>query len=239
MNRPIAAVIFDMDGTLLDTEGLYQSAFMRTASRFGLEVSNEAYRRLLGLPTTTRCALLARACGRAVTVDIFCAAYRAEREAMLRPGVPCKPGAVAALMALASMGVRSAVATSASRPTAVAHLDRAGLSGLVDVVVARDDVSRAKPAPDSFARAACLLGRPPAETIAVEDSLPGLYSAVAAGLRTVLIPDLAPLDDPARALAWREETGLAGIVAAVRGGRAAEPERRHAVAEAVSSMTVR
>ena len=122
MTGPIAAVVFDMDGTLLDTEGLFRNAFMRTAARFGLPVSDEAYLRLIGIPTLTRCALLAQACDGGFAVDAFCAAYREEREAMLGGGVPVKPGAYGTVTALAARGVRLAVATSASRATALAHL---------------------------------------------------------------------------------------------------------------------
>ena len=88
-----------------------------------------------------------------------------------------------------------------------------------------------KPAPDAFKHAVRLLRATPAESIAVEDSMPGLRAASAAGLRTVLIPDLAPLDDAARQLAWRVEASLDGMTSLVHASRAAEPAECCAVAD--------
>jgi len=238
VTRPITAVVFDLDGTLLDTEGLFRAAFMRTAKRFDLKVSGAAYLRLIGVPTCARCAALAETNGGELDLDAFCTAYRAERRALLASGVPVKPDAHATLAALAGMGVGLAAATSASRATALAHLQAAAMLDMLDVVVARDDVPRAKPAPDAFIQAVHLLRRPPAEVIAIEDSLHGLHAAIGAGLRVILIPDLAPLDAAARAMAWRVEPGLDRIAALVRASRASEPSRDRVVAEVVDSVTI-
>ena len=230
VTRPIAAVVFDIDGTLLDTEGLFRDAFMRTAKRFGLRVSEAAYLRLIGVPTCARCTALADTNGGGVDVDAFCTAYRSERSALLASGIPVKADAHATLALLAGMGVGLAAATSASRATALAHLRRAAMLDMLDVVVARDDVTRAKPAPDAFIQALRLLRRRPAEAIAIEDSLHGLKAAIRAGLRVVLVPDLAPLRRAARTMAWRVEPGLDRIAALVCASRVSEPSRDWAVA---------
>ncbi len=103
-----------------------------------------------------------------------------------------KPGAAELLAACAARGLPCAVATSATRRTALLALDGAGLLGAVSALAARDDVADGKPHPALFLRAAEALGAAPCRCLAVEDSPPGVLAARAAGMRVVMVPDALP-----------------------------------------------
>ena len=103
--------------------------------------------------------------------------------------MPLKAGAAKVIDALDEAGLPCAVATSASAATAHAHLARAGLRHRFAAVVTRDDVAHGKPHPDSFLRAAALLGLSPGACLAVEDSPAGVMAAYEARMMVALIPD--------------------------------------------------
>ena len=183
-DAPYDAVVFDLDGTLVDTETLYRQAFMEAAASLGFVMAADRYAGLIGIASRERAPLLLAAFGAGFPLEAFFTAYRARRAMLLGAGVPVRAGAASLLRRLA---VPKAVATSASRPTASAHLRRTGLAGHFMHVVTRDDVTRGKPAPDVFLLAARRLGVAPARCIAVEDSPPGAAAARAAGMRVVLV----------------------------------------------------
>jgi HAD superfamily hydrolase (TIGR01509 family) len=107
-------------------------------------------------------------------------------------GVPAKPGLTELLALLAGHGIPTAVATSTERENADLTLRVSGLAGRFRAVVTGDQVSRGKPAPDIYLEAARRLNVPPASCLALEDSGHGIQSARAAGMRTMLVPDLKP-----------------------------------------------
>ena len=190
--RPLRGVAFDLDGTLLDTEPAYRAAFAAALAQFGRAIAPSEYGRLVGLPSSARRLVLPQLLGAGFPVAAFFEAYYRCREAALADGIALKPGTLPLLDALDDAGVPYAIATSASASTALAHLALAGLDGRFAAVVTRDDVARGKPAPDSFARAAEMLGVSPADCLAVEDSYHGISAAFAAGLMVIMVPDSLP-----------------------------------------------
>ncbi len=188
--RPVRAVVFDLDGTLLDTERAYRAAFLETAAAFGCVLPAGAYDSLVGLPTTDRRRLLPAMLGAECPTDTFIDSYYAARRRHLAGGIALKPGATQLLALLQTARVPTAIATSASGVTASGHLLAAGLARRFDHVISRDDVARGKPAPDSFLLAASRLGVDAADCLALEDSPHGVAAAHAAGMMVVMVPDM-------------------------------------------------
>ncbi len=188
--RIVRAVVFDLDGTLLDTERAYRAAFLETLAGFGLVLPCGAYDELVGLSTVARRDLLPALLGNACAVDPFLQLYYANRARHLAAGIGVKPGAPELLALLSALAIPVGIATSASAATAARHLAACGLAERFRVVVSRDDVARGKPAPDGFLLAAARLGAAPRDCLALEDSAHGVAAAHEAGMMVVMVPDV-------------------------------------------------
>jgi HAD superfamily hydrolase (TIGR01509 family) len=189
---PIRAVIFDMDGTLIATEAAHLDAFARTARTLGRPMSDELLLSMVGVHRDANYSMLARRMGPDFPLDRFYAESDALFEAAVEAGIPLRPGALLLLDHLRDAGIPMALATSTAAPFAQQRLARAGLSDYFEVVVTRNDVTRPKPHPEPYRLAARRLGVDPAHVVAVEDSYAGVRSATAAGIATVMVPDLLP-----------------------------------------------
>jgi HAD superfamily hydrolase (TIGR01509 family) len=189
----IEAVIFDMDGVVLDSERIAKSAWQRAARDFGLEISDELYLKVTGRHTDEARRIFEAALGPAFSYETTrerrSAYFNGELE---RGGLPLRPGLDAALAYLENRKISRAIATSTRRAEALRRLDIAGIGGRFPLLVGGDEVTRSKPAPDIFLRAAELLRKPPAACLVVEDSLAGIAAAEAAGMPRVFVPDLTP-----------------------------------------------
>ena len=183
------AIVFDMDGTLLDTERAYRDAFVAAVAAFGRDVPEDFYASLVGISSRERGSYVLAQFGPEFPWQACLQEYRARKARLLAGPVRPKPGAAELLADLSSQEMPCAIATSASRPTALAALGQAGLLSAVTVIVTRDDVPAGKPDPAVFLRAAEALGASPTCCIAVEDSPPGVIAAHAAGMSVVMVPD--------------------------------------------------
>jgi HAD superfamily hydrolase (TIGR01509 family) len=197
--QPIEAVIFDMDGLLLDTEAVYERALMRAARLIGFEMPEAFCRSMIGVPGQECDALIQTFFGPEFPLGAFNRAFEADVERRLEAGIPVKVGAIELLDRLAVRGLPKAIATSSSRRTAEHHLGRSGLIDRFDFVVTRDDVDRGKPHPDVYLKAAERLRIAPERCVALEDSRHGIVAAHAAGTMPVMVPDiLRPTDEVTR-----------------------------------------
>lgn len=198
--RVPAAVVFDMDGLLFDTESLYQAAAVAAAEEGGHDISSGIIFRLVGLPRLHGRTLLLEHFGAAFPVDGFEAAWLRHFWRLAEDGLVLKPGALELLDLLDTLRLPRAIATSSSHRTIQHHLAAHGLVGRFDALVGNGDYVAGKPAPDPFLTAAERLGIAPRCCLALEDSYNGIRSAAAAGMMTVMVPDLLPPTDDIRRL---------------------------------------
>lgn len=183
-DRTFAAVLFDMDGTLVDSTPAVQRSWAIWAAEFGLTPEDLAQAHGIPAATTARNLIAADRVEAAIArID--------EIELADLDGVVPLPGASDALDAVSDR--RRAIATSCTRPLFEVRMKAAGLAHPA-VTVTVDDVERGKPAPDPFLRAAELLGVDPKECLVVEDAPGGLAAAKAAGCATLAVTTTASAD---------------------------------------------
>ena len=194
------AVIFDMDGLLIDSERAMLECWRDTAVQQSLALDDTVWLSMVGLHEAGCAELLEGLLGakQAERLTLEC---KHRYDHLLESGLPLKPGVRELLDYLSSRGVPLAVATSTRRERAQIKLVRSGIDGYFSHVVTSSDVLHAKPAPDLYLLAAQRLGIAPGECMALEDSEFGVRAASAAGIRVIQVPDLVPATDLTRKLA--------------------------------------
>jgi HAD superfamily hydrolase (TIGR01509 family) len=204
-----AAVIFDMDGLMLDTERLAPRAWADAAQAVGVEFDMAILPSMVGRNFRDCEAIVVERHGRDYpTAELMRAWHRAYDAIVERDGIALKPGLLELLDWLEGESIPKAVATSTRRDRAQAKLDRTGLMSRFVALVGGDEILRGKPAPDIFLLAAERVGHAPAGCIVLEDSEPGVRAALAAGMTPIMIPDLHP---PSPALLSLEPLVLASL----------------------------
>ena len=192
MSKP-RAVVFDMDGLMLDTERIALECWIESARTAGWEISRETCLALVGLDSRqSRQALLDRMGGSFPLAEVSQRGRVRYLERLRGEGVALKPGLLELLERLDARGVPLAVATSTQQALAHEKLALAGLTQRFGIVVCGDQVPKGKPAPDVYLAAMERLGADPTCCIALEDSEIGLRAAHAAGLSCIVVPDLMP-----------------------------------------------
>lgn len=208
------AVIFDMDGLMLDTEPLYKIAWQQAARECGYEISEELYAQLIGRTRVEGEEILLRSLGSAFPLPDFRAACRRREEAVFAGSLPAKKaGLDELLLLLETHRIPKAVATSTERTQAIAQLTGLGLLTRFDVLATGDETANGKPSPDLFLLAAKRLGINPVDCLVLEDSEAGVMAAHRAGMRVFMVPDLVlPSTSIERLLDGRFES-LAAVAA--------------------------
>lgn len=195
------AVIFDLDGTLIDTETLWVAAAKDILRQMSHHPDPALFERLIGVDLPTSAGIMAAAFP-GLDLQDFDARLRAETNRIEASGIPLKPGVSDLLERLGRAGLPRAVATSSRFARAHHKLAVAGIKRHFAAVVTYDCVMRAKPAPDAYLLAAQRLGVAPEACLAFEDSDPGTRAAHAAGMTVVQVPDVvAPGTDLAHFIA--------------------------------------
>lgn len=226
----IDAVVFDMDGTLLNTEALYKEVLIRACRELGHVMTETFHRGMIGHPSDRNRAALMREFGPDFPMDRYVALCRAGIAERCRDGVPLKPGARAVLGVLRAHGVPTAIATSSMREDTLRNLADAGILDGFGTIVTRNDVTHGKPHPETFLLAAERLHADPLHCIAVEDSYNGVRAAHAAGMHAIMVPDILEATDEIRALCRFVAGDLDEFAAALH---ALQP--RNAVLRAISA----
>ena len=193
------AVIFDMDGLMLDSERALLGCLAQAGADAGHDLPEDLLLSLIGSSDAVTRQIIASRVG-AESVDALLRDSYARYDGIVAGGVPHRPGIIDLLDTLAAHGVPRAVATSTRRPLALRKLETAGLLPYFEHVATSSDVAHAKPAPDIYLLAAHKLGIAPRHCLALEDSPTGVRAALAAGMTVIQIPDLLEPDETVRAL---------------------------------------
>jgi HAD superfamily hydrolase (TIGR01509 family) len=194
ISRDVDAVIFDMDGLMLDTERLGREHFRRAAADFGYLEIDAVYLQTVGRNGPDTRKIFHEEFGGAFPFDEVRRRWRQYSKAhAVEFGVPVKPGLERLLGFLKGLSIPKAVATSTRRGDATALLEKASVLHHFNAIVAGDEVTNGKPAPDIFIMAAERLNAVPARCVVFEDSPAGIQASHAAGMIPILVPDqIAP-----------------------------------------------
>ena len=210
----VKAVLFDMDGTLIDTEKYYRIFWPKALAQFGYHMTDEQvlFMRSLGRPFAPK--QLKEWFGE--ELDYYAVRDRRKRlmeEYLDRVGIELKPGAVEILEALKKRGILAAVATATDLERTEKYLRLVGLREYFDRLISATQVKEGKPSPDIYVYACEQLGLAPEECIAVEDSPNGVKSAYGAGCRVIMVPDQTEPDEELSKLLYACVDRLDGIEA--------------------------
>ncbi|MCW3494441.1 HAD family hydrolase [Microbacterium sp. SSM24] len=198
---PLAAVLWDMDGTLVDTEPYWMAAETPLVESFGGTWSHEQALGLVGLGLEDSARIFQGAGVRMGVQDIIDHLTDDVMRQLATTGVPFRPGARELLADLRAAGVKTGLVTMSLRRMADTVVDLIDFDAF-DVVVAGDDATRPKPYPDPYLQACDALGVTPEEVVAIEDSPNGLRSAVASGAAVIGVPLMVSLTGAGAHTLW-------------------------------------
>ena len=186
------AVLFDMDGLLIDSEPTWFQAEVDLLASFGFELGEEHYPQVLGKPIEVSTAYLMELCGHPCSLREFEDGIELAMMERLRDGVPMMPGAKELLVELEAAGVPIELVSASSRRIVDACLPAIGADHF-RFTVSGSDVDHGKPHPDPYLKAAALLGVDPAHCVVLEDSPTGSAAGHAAGCQVIAVPHAAPV----------------------------------------------
>ena len=208
------AIIFDMDGTLIDSETVSRRAFHAACEQLNLTVAPHIYESIIGLDRPAIKASFLAQCGADFPYDEMFMIWNTIRTREgLEQGVAVKAGARALLHEIHRLEIPMAIATSTNSDFALKKLNKSGLIVFFETIVTGDQVTNGKPAPDSYLLAAQRLGVDPRRCLAFEDSPNGVRAAVAAGMTVVQVPDVVAVTPELRALGHTIVDSLVTILA--------------------------
>jgi HAD superfamily hydrolase (TIGR01509 family) len=188
--RQVKAVVFDMDGLLVDTETVVFEAMQATARGHGGELPFDVFKRMIGLPHALSDQIVLEHFGPGYDLEAWRAGVRARFYEIAEAGIMLKAGVIELLDELDARRLPRAIATSSNRESLEHSLGQHDLLGRFDAFITRDVQTHHKPHPEPFLKAAAAIGVDPADCLALEDSHNGVRAASSAGMMTVMVPDM-------------------------------------------------
>lgn len=204
-----AAVVFDADGTLFDTENLMYEVWVEVGEEMNFPYPGREYLDYVGLNRAAVLELMRSRYGEDFNGADFmvrCVARLAER--IEREGVPLKPGVRKILELLREKNIPVGLATSTHRVRTDRRLELCGLGDFFQAVTTGDEVIKGKPDSEIYLTTCKKLGVDPRHCLAVEDSRNGILSAHAAGMAVAMVPDMIPPTEELNQIAWRKFDSL-------------------------------
>ncbi|MGN0242786.1 MAG: HAD-IA family hydrolase [Lachnospiraceae bacterium] len=208
----IHAVIFDMDGVLLDTEKYLNQFWREAAAEYGFKMTREHGLLIRSLAGEYAAPYMKELLGETFDYETVRNRRKELMQAHLEQnGLETKPGGKEILSYLRKKGYKLAIATATDEKRAHAYLKETGLYSYFDDIVCATMVEHGKPQPDVYLEACRQIGEAPEHCVAVEDSPNGILAAYRAGCKPIMVPDLAPPDEETKQLLYAQVESLEGI----------------------------
>jgi len=215
--RSVKAVVFDMDGLLVDTELVVFEAMKASCLGVGREMSFDLFKRLVGLPGHASDAIVTEHFGDGFDIAVWREGVAHHFREIAAAGIALKAGVIELLDVLDARGLPRAVATSSTRQAVDHSLGQHGLIERLGAIISRELQTHHKPHPDPFLKAAAAIGVAPADCLALEDSHNGVRAAAAAGMMTIMVPDLLDPTEEMQGLAVHVAQDLHEVRALLEG----------------------
>jgi HAD superfamily hydrolase (TIGR01509 family) len=205
--KPSFAVLFDMDGTIIDSEPYWMASEQSLAAEHNRTWTTIDSLDVIGKDLNESSKLFKERTNVPLGIDEIKNRLSNDVQSKLSKVVPWRPGAKELLLELRKRGVKTALVTMSLHRMAQQVVDAIPFDAF-DVIVAGDDVTRGKPHPEAYEKAAALLGFPPSKCIAFEDSVTGLTSAEAAGTYAIGIPNIIEIPQKPGRVLWPTLEGV-------------------------------
>lgn len=206
--RDTKAVLFDMDGLMLDTETISMQSMKKAAQRLGLDVKDQWLFDIIGMNRKGAEAYMSDKLGYALPDGLDAAYMEIYSDHLFTKGIDLKPGLIELLDYLSANNIRRAVATSTRTEMAHKKLKSSGIFDYFEHIIGGDQVTNGKPAPDIYLKAAEHVGVEPEFCLALEDSDNGAKAAYAAQISVIVVPDLKQPKDETTKMAMKVVTSL-------------------------------
>lgn len=209
----LAAVIFDFDGVVIDSHEAHERSWFALAAELGKELARETFVSTFGQRNESILPFLgwAEQGDRERIQQLGDRKEGLYREILRAEGIEPLPGVEALLENLAAAGIPCAIGTSTPRANVECVLEITGLGGFFQDIAASEDVTRGKPDPEVFLKAAAKLGAEPADCVVIEDAHVGIRAARAAGMKAVAVTTTHPAESLAPEMPDRIEASLATV----------------------------